>query len=357
MRIEEFRVPEPEPGAIVARVARANVCGSDLHIWRGDGWLGAMARPEGRIIGHEMTGTVHALGAGVETDWAGQQLGSGDRIVYQYFAPCQRCRACLRGLPAACPNSFAVLRGRPSDPPHFRGAFADYFYVTPRMAVFKVPDQVTDAMVAGVNCALAQVVHGLERVGAGFGDTVVIQGAGGLGIYATAVAKQRGAHRVIVVDGFDDRLELAAAMGADDLVDLRVFAAPDERVGRVRELTGGGADVVCELVGVSGAIAEGLQMLGHGGRLLEIGTFYPGTHMELDPGSMVMKNQSMIAVGSYDAASLRGAVEFLDRNVGRLPLDHVLVDYPLEGINEAFADQDAGKVTRASIVMTSASGS
>jgi Zn-dependent alcohol dehydrogenase len=72
---------------------------------------------------------------------------------------------------------------------------------------------------------------------------------------------------------------------------------------------------------------------------------------------MVMKNQSMITVGSYDAASLRGAVDFLDRNVGRLPLDHVLVDYPLEGINEAFADQDAGKVTRASIVMTSASGS
>src|SRR5712691_4803472 len=121
MELVELPVPEPEPGAIVVRVTRANICGSDLHIWRGDGLLGAMARGDGRIIGHEMTGVVHTLGPGVPTDWSGHPLHEGDRVAYQYFAPCGRCRSCLRGLSAACAHSFKVLRGKPSEFPHFRG--------------------------------------------------------------------------------------------------------------------------------------------------------------------------------------------------------------------------------------------
>src|SRR5438093_1516764 len=208
-------------------------------------------------------------------------------------------------------------------------------------------------MVAGANCALAQMVHGLDRVGVGFGDRVVIQGAGGLGVYGVAVAKERGAHLVVVVDGIDERLELARAMGADEVIDFRVLDSAEARAARVKELTDGwGADVVCELVGFARVIPEGLSMLGPGGRYLEMGTFYPGTTVEVDPGVLVMGNVRVEAVGSYDAASLRKAVEFLERNAGRLPLDQVLVDYPLDDINSAFADADAGHVTRAAIVVT-----
>jgi len=352
MEITELPVPDPEAGALVVKITRANICGSDLHIWRGDGWLGAMARPDGRVIGHEMTGYVHSLGEGVTTDWAGQSLAEGDRVVYQYFAPCMHCRTCVRHMPAACPHSFKVLRGKPNKFPYFRGAYADYFYVTPQMAVYKVPDKVTDTMVAGVNCALAQVVYGLERVHVNVGDNVVIQGAGGLGVYATAVAKQRGAGKVIVVDGIDDRLDLARRMGADDIVDFRVHDTPEARILQVKELTGGyGADVVCELVGRSQVIPEGLRMLGLGGRYLEIGTFYPGSPVEIDAGGLVTSNLRIEAVAAYDAVSLHNSVQFLERNLETLPLDQMLVDYSLEDINSAFEDQNAGKVTRASIVM------
>src|SRR2546421_1386227 len=331
MEIVDLPVPEPAPGCIVVRVTRANVCGSDLHIWRGDGRLARMVSEEGFIPGHEMTGVVHALGPGVTSDWAGQPLKEGDRVVYQYFAPCGRCRACLRDMTEACPHSFAVMRGRPVDHPHFRGAYADYYYVTGRQAVFRVPDHLTDTMIAGVNCALAQVVHGLERVDVRFGDVVVIQGAGGLGIYATAVARDRGAHQIIVIDGLDDRLELARAMGADEVIDFREHGTPEARWGRVRELTGGwGADVVCELVGFSQVIPEGLRMLGPGGRYLEIGTFYSGTPVDIDPGHLVTGNIRIEAVAAYDAASLKGAVDFLARHAGKLPLDQVVSDYPLE---------------------------
>ncbi len=353
MELRDLSVPDPRPGAVVVRVTRANICGSDLHIWRGDGTLGAAASADGRQIGHEMTGVVHALGDGVSGDWAGQPLAVGDRVVYQYFAPCRRCRPCLRDMTEACVNAFkTVMRLDPTEFPYFGGAYGDYFYLAPEMAVFRVPDAVTDTMVVGVNCALAQVVHGLERVGVGFGDTVAIQGAGGLGLYATAVARERGAHRVIVIDGIDDRLALARAMGADEVVDFREYDTPEARAKRVRALTDGwGADVVCELVGFARAIPEGLRMLAAGGRYLEIGTFYPGTTVEIDPGRLVMGNQRIEAVGAYSAASLHAAVDFLGRNAGRLPLDQVVVDYPLDAINDAFEDQNAGRVTRASIVM------
>lgn len=353
MEITELPVPDPEPGAMVVRVTRANVCGSDLHIWRGDGALAAMARSDGRVIGHEMTGTVHALGAGVTTDWAGQPLAEGDRVAYQYFAPCARCHNCRREMSEACVHSFKVLQGKPSVFPHFRGAFADYFYLTPQMAVYKVPDEVTDTMVAGANCALAQMVMGLERVAVGLGDTVVIQGAGGLGLYATALAKDRGSAKVIVIDAISDRLEMARRMGADHVIDFASAPSAAERIAAVKDLTGGwGGDVVCELVGTSSAISEGLRMVGVGGRYLEIGTFFTGTTVEIDPGLLVMSNIRIEAVASYDARSLELAIDFLARHRGELPLEQVVVDYPLESINTALADQDAARVTRASLVMT-----
>ena len=350
--IRELPVPQPGPGCVTLRITRANICGSELHIWRGDGRLGGMATPAGRILGHEATGVVHALGEGVTTDWAGQPLAPGDRVAYQYFAPCQRCRACRRGMTEACPRSFDVQRGKPDAFPHFRGSFGDYFYLWPNMAVFKLPDTVTDTMVVSANCALAQVVMGLDRVEVGLGDRVVIQGAGGLGVYATAMAKERGASLVAVIDGIDERLELARAMGADEILDLRVLSDPGERVARVKELTDGwGADVVVEVVGSSAVIPEGLRMLGFGGRYLEMGTFFQGTSFPLDPGRLVAQNQRFETVASYDAESLARSLDFLARNAGRLPLDQVVVDFPLEAIDEAFREQAAGKVRRASLVM------
>lgn len=349
--LTELPVPEPEPGALVMRVTRANICGSDLHIWRGDGLLGARARDDGRLIGHEMTGVVHALGNGVESDWAGAPLAPGDRIVCQYFAPCGRCRACLRGRPEACWRSGWVFEGKPSAFPHFRGSFADYFYVHPTMAVFRVPDAVPDALAAGVNCALAQMVMALERGGVGMGDRVVVQGAGGLGLYTTALAKERGAAQVVVIDGVDERLDLARRMGADEVVDFRELPSAKDRVARVRELTDGGGDVVCELVGQASVIEEGLGMVAPAGRYLELGTFYPGTTAAVDPGRLVMRNITVQSVAFYDALSLQRALGFLERHVGRLPLEHAAAEFPLEAIDEAFAEQDAGKVSRAALTL------
>src|SRR5207244_514765 len=215
--IRDVPVPDVEPDAVLIRVSLANVCGSDLHFWRGDAPL--RLPEDGWIYGHEMTGRVARLGARVKTDSLGRPLKEGDRVAYTYFYPCGRCYACLNKEPAACPHKLERPLG-PSTPPHLHGAFADHYYLRPGGALFAVPAELPDEVVAPVNCALAQVMYGLHVAGVRFGDRVVIQGAGGLGLQAAAVAKDMGAATVIVVDQIPGRLELAKAFGADHTLNL-----------------------------------------------------------------------------------------------------------------------------------------
>ncbi len=347
----ELPIPETRPGGLTLRITRSNVCGSDLHNWRGDG-RAKPVDPTGTVFGHEAVGVVHELGDGVTADWNGQPIKVGDRIAFQYFRPCGSCRNCQRQMPEACTESFKIRFGDRNEWPYVRGTFADYIYLHPGQAIFKVPDAVPDAVAASANCALSQVIMGLKRVDVTLGDRVVIQGCGGLGIYACAIAKQRGAEMVVAIDGVQDRLDLARQMGADHTINVSEITDTRARVSIVKELTQGfGADVVVEVVGSPAVINEGLRMLGWGGRYLEIGVVFRGEHFECDPGRLVGQNQRIEAVGSYTAACLQHALGFLDKNMESLPLNEVLVEYPLEEINQAFADQEAGKVRRASLVM------
>jgi len=352
MEIKEYPVPEPEPGAILVKMRRANICGSDLHMWRGDVDLAGLGQPMPVILGHEMVGAVAKLGEGVTTDSAGQPLAVGDRVVYRYFVPCGRCKACLRGDDAACPTAPITVVNLCEIPPHFRGAYAEYYYLIPHQTVFKVPDGVSDEIVAPANCALSEVIYGLEKVQFSFGETIAIQGAGGLGIYATAVARDMGAKKVIVIDGIDERLELAKAFGADEVIDMKEYKEPYERSGRVKELTDGwGADVVAELVGFPRVVPEGLDMLGNGGRYLEIGNVSPLKTVELDPAMLVIMGKSIVGVALYTAEALKKSLDFLSRAKDRYPFEKILCcTYPLEEIERAFKEQDQGLATRTSIV-------
>jgi len=352
MEIREYPVPEPEPGAIVVKMRRANICGSDLHMWRGDVDLAGLGQPMPVILGHEMVGEVAKLGEGVTTDSAGQPLSPGDRVVYRYFVPCGRCKACLRGDDAACPAAYITVVNPCEPPPHFRGAYAQYYYLIPHQTVFKVPDDLSDEIVAPANCALSEVMYGLEKVGLRFGETVAIQGAGGLGIYATAVAKEMGAAKVIVIDGIEDRLNLAKAFGADEVIDMRELKESYERSGRVKELTDNwGADVVVEVVGFPQVIPEGIDMLGNGGRYLELGNVSPLKYVEIDPAMLTISGKSIVSACLYTAEALKKSLDFLSRTKNKYPFDKILCcSYPLEKIEKAFDDQNKGLATRTSII-------
>jgi D-arabinose 1-dehydrogenase-like Zn-dependent alcohol dehydrogenase len=349
--IREYPVPEPEPGAALIKIALANVCGSDLHYWRGEQDYARMGRPLPLNTGHEHVGTIAKLGDGVTTDSAGRPLSLGDRVAYRYFFPCGRCKACLARHFKSCPVRQANWLVSCEQWPHFQGGFGQYFYLRPNHAMFKLPPEITDEMAAGVNCAFTQVYAGLDVAGLKAGQTVVVQGAGGLGVYACAVAREMGAGRVIVIDGIDERLELARQFGADSFVDLREFTTPEARVKRVRELTDNwGGDVVLELVGHPGVVDEGLRMTAPEGTYLEIGNINVGWKAEFDPSWIIFGNRRIIGLAHYEAEHLRGALDLMLRTLTKYPWRKVVSHkYPLEEINRAFAEQDKGHVTRAAL--------
>jgi Zn-dependent alcohol dehydrogenase len=162
-----------------------------------------------------------------------------------------------------------------------------------------------------------------------------------------------GAHKVIVIDGITERLELAKAFGADELIHMKEHKTPKERIKRVRELTGNrGAEVVAELVGFPEVMAEGLAMLGRGGRYLEIGNVSPGKTVDIDPALLVYSSKTIVSVFMYGPDTLKKALDFLGRTKDKYPFDKILSrTYPLEEINKAFEEQDKGLVSRSAIVM------
>ncbi|MFN8524356.1 MAG: zinc-binding dehydrogenase [Chloroflexota bacterium] len=351
--IREFPVPDPEPGAALIRITLANVCGSDLHVWRGEldprkrNW----ALP--RHVGHEMTGFIEKLGDGLKTDSDGKPVKVGDRVVFQYFFPCRRCKNCLNDRSRACPQRYAHTAVGCDQWPHFNGGFGDYFYLRPNHTMFRIDDPtISEEMLAGVNCAFSQVVGGLDIGGLTMGETVVIQGAGGLGMYAIAVARERGAGRVIVVDGVAERLDLAEGFGATDIIDMRESKTPDDRAARVKELTGGwGADVVVDVAGFPSVVEEGMKMMAQGARYVEIGNISPGLTYAADPSFWVTNNASIFGIHVYEPRHLREAVNLLTTKRAQYPFHKIISHkFPLDQVNEVMAEQDKGHITRASLV-------
>jgi threonine dehydrogenase-like Zn-dependent dehydrogenase len=350
--IETVSLQEVGSGEILIKVSRANICGSDVHAWHGNFATRGLGGQLPTVLGHEMVGAVEALGDGVIADSNGAPLAVGTRVVFPYFFVCHTCRNCLAGRRNACLNLKMAMLGKADAPPYFVGGYGDYFLLPAGAVVYTVPDSISDEVASGANCALAQVMYGLERVDQQLGEVVVVQGAGALGLYAVAVAKARGAARVIAVDGVPERLELATAFGADAVVDINELPSVKERVNRVRKLTDGhGADVVVEVVGHPSAIDEGLKMLGQFGRYVEIGNISLGKAFEFDPSRFVFGNKTMVGVSAYDPAVLSRALTFLEQHQDKLPLERLAAaTYSLDDINEAFAAAEGKRDVRASIV-------
>ncbi|MGH3665628.1 MAG: zinc-binding dehydrogenase [Egibacteraceae bacterium] len=348
VRVEHYDVPSPEPGALLLKIRRANVCGSELHIFHGHHPLIRQG-----VLGHEFVGEIAGLGAGVETDYAGQPVSVGDRTVAAYYLTCMRCAACVRGDFNLCRNAYGFWSKAAKEPPHFHGGFATHYYVHPHQYFYKVPDGVPDEVVAGANCALSQVLYGLHLARLEPGNTVVVQGAGGLGLNAAAVASEIGA-RVVVVEGIAERIELARQFGADEVVDLRELGEAADRVERVSSLTNGyGADVVLEVTGVPAAFTEALELVRPSGTVVEIGNVNVGPDFEVPmaPGLITRKGIRVIGVVRYQPWFLHRALKFLERNHARYPYA-TLTDreYGLDEVAAALEQSERRSVARPVVV-------
>lgn len=336
--IEEYDVPDPEPGGMILKITQAGICGSDLHTWRGEAY--APIPPGGRVMGHEGTGVVAKLGAGVSTDSLGRPIKEGDRLMYAAIAPCNRCYQCINGNENWCSGAQAPRQANTF--PHFTGTYADYYYIPAGRPVFAVPRELPDEVLGFINCATGTVTEGLLRAGCKEGDYVVIQGAGGLGLNATAMAKDMGAHKVIVLDRLANRLQLAREFGADHTIDITEYSTQDARRERIWDLTEGrGANIVLELVGRAELLIEGIEYLANGGTFVEIGNIVRGATVEFDPSTLMMGAKRVMGSRMYRPALLPEMMERMVKNLETVPYHKIVSNrYPLADVNDAFRDAE-----------------
>lgn len=280
--IREAPVPEPEAGQLLVRQELCGVCGTDMHVYHGH--LPGISYPA--VLGHEAVGILDRIGAGVTADYTGRPVREGDRVAVFGGLIDKRCRFCSVLLePSLCEAGLGCYGlGMPGAPLDFQGGYAQYIHLSkPDSVVLKMD---VPAETAVFFDPLAVAIHAVERVGnLSVAATAVIQGAGAIGIASLVAARERGAHRVIVIGAPQSRLELALEFGADAVINIEKVRDPSERVRQVQEQTaaGHGADAVFECTGVPAAVREGIEMLRRGGAYVVLGHFTDVGDVALNP--------------------------------------------------------------------------
>jgi alcohol dehydrogenase len=260
IRVEEVERPHAGIGEAVIRVTLTTICGTDLHILRGEYPVKSEL-----IIGHEPVGIIEELGPGV----TGYQVG--DRVLVGAITPCGQCRACLSGHLSQCGHGedYEAIGGWRFGNT-INGAQAEYLLVPNAQAnLAKIPNELTDEQVVLLADIASTGFSGAESGNIRIGDSVVVFAQGPIGLCATAGAKLMGATLIIGVDGDDNRLAMANRMGADVVLNYRDV----DIVAEVRKLTGGGADVAIEALGTQQTFESALRSLRPAGTLSSLGVY------------------------------------------------------------------------------------
>lgn len=282
--MERLPEPEPGPGQLLIRVARCGICGSDLHMTDGHGYT----VPHGHVLGHEFAGEVVDIGKDVEG------FRKGDRLAAMPISGCGHCRYCLAGQPAWC-ESLEFLSG----------GYAEYALVSASTAT-KLPSTLSDADGALVE-PLAVSLHGLAMARIEPGSSVLVQGAGPIGLAALFWARRLGAGRVDVIEGAEARARIAQQMGADSVSPPALLDPErlqknfhDDRL----------YDIVIECVGRPSLLMQALSFLRPGGTVISLGyCFEPDGVVPAAAGN---REARMIFPQLYTVNEFRYALNVLD---------------------------------------------
>ena len=348
IEVTEFSMPsEIEDDAIFCKTKFSTICGSDIHTI-----TGRRKEPVPLILGHEMVGEIVKLGKNIKKDGFGNNLKIGDRITWTIMASCGNCHYCNKNLPQKCLSlrKYGHAAFDKKDETGLLGGYGEYIYVMPGTAVFKVPDNLSDAVAAPANCGVASVVNAVETIGVEKGDNVIVLGAGFLGLNTCAYLKELGANEIIVLDKIDSRLETARAFGATKTFNVHKMA-PGEFKKAVSDLTEGfGADVAIEVCGDHTIVHFAIDNLTIGGKFMTVGMVAPGNDITIDANDIIRKYLTIKGIHNYRPDHLRKALEFLEKNHEKYPFNEIVkVTFPLDKINEAVATAQKGKYIRVGI--------
>ncbi|GAD55334.1 zinc-dependent dehydrogenase [Limimaricola cinnabarinus] len=332
LRLQEAAAPQLEAGDVVIRVRAATICGTDIRILRGRKTAG-VRYPS--VLGHEFAGEVVETG-----DHAGLDLG--DRVALCPAIACGHCDRCKRGQENLCADGANI--GYEID-----GAFAEQIRIPARAVragnLRHLPEAMSFAEAALVE-PLACVLNGQNKVGLGLGDTVVILGAGPIGLLHVALARLRGATRIIATDPNEHRRAAAQALGADLALDARL---PD-LVDRLRAETGGrGADVVICAIGLPALARQATDIAAHGGRVSLFAGFSKGETAEMDVNAIHYNEITVTGAFGLSRADYDRAFDLIAS--GRLNVQPLLThSFPLDDALAAFETAESGTAIKVAIL-------
>jgi len=342
LELRRCAVPDPGPGQVLVRVSACTLCGSDLHTYEG-----RRSAPVPTILGHEIIGCIEAFGDGAAViDLAGQALRVGDLVTWSLAASCSTCLFCRRDLPQKCTSLFKY--GHEQLRPEFplSGGLAEYLLLVHGTAVLRLPEKLPLEVACPANCATATVAAALESAGELAGRSVLVFGAGMLGVTACAMARAAGAADIICADLNPARVERAAAFGAHHLTlgqDLNTI---------VPKVSGGhGVDIVLELSGSTDALETGLDLVRTGGTVVLVGAVFPGRPLTLVPERLVRRHLTLRGVHNYAPRHLCTAVRFLA--TAPYPFNALVAEwFPLADAEHAFQRARAPGALRVGVLAT-----
>ncbi len=282
IELREVPRPEPGPGEALVKVTLTTICGTDVHILRGE-----YPVRSGLVVGHEPVGRVVAVGPGV------RGFQHGERVIVGAITPCGQCRACLSGDAAQCGHGGdgveAVGGWRLGNTIH--GCQADYVIVPDAQAnLARISDDLDDEDVLMCPDIMSTGFSAAERAGVRIGDAVAIFAQGPIGLCATAGARLSGASLVIAVDRVAARLEMAKRMGAD----VVIHAQHDDPVASIKRLTGGGVDVAIEALGQEATFESSLRAIRPGGTVSSLGVYAGPLTLPLDAIAAGLADQRIL---------------------------------------------------------------
>jgi len=353
LTLETFDLPSLGPGEVLVRITCATLCGSDVHTFSG-----RRSTPVPTVLGHEILGVVEAIGPPradsnrseqAVADYHGRRLETGDRVTWSIAASCGDCFFCQHDVPQKCERLFKYGHERIVSEHPLSGGLAEYCHLAAGTAILRLPEGLSDVVACPANCATATVAAAL-RVGGGCeGESVLIQGAGMLGLTAAAMVSCRGAREVIVCDVDAKRLERATRFGATQT--LLVDDDESELISSVQRLTAGrGVDLAIELSGAPSAVQTGVKMPRIGGRYVLIGSTFPTPPVALDPEAVVRRLLSIVGNHNYKPEDLAEAVAFLSRHGSDFPFAELVHDeFSLRQAEAAFQHAVAGDSLRVAV--------
>jgi 2-desacetyl-2-hydroxyethyl bacteriochlorophyllide A dehydrogenase len=271
--LERVPIPKPGPGEAVIRVTLTTICGTDVHILKGE-----YPVQSGLVIGHEPVGVIHELGVGV----TGYEIG--DRVLVGAITPCGQCNYCLGGDLAQCGGAIGGWKFGNT----INGAQAEYLLVPSAQAnLAKIPDELTDEQVVLLADIASTGISAAESADLQIGDTAAVFAQGPIGLCATAGAKLKGASLIIAVESDPVRARMSRRMGADIVL--------NQNVTEIKRLTGGkGVDVAIEALGTQATFENALRVIRAGGTLSSLGVYSGKLAIPAEPFAAGLANQKII---------------------------------------------------------------